>query len=697
VADDKIQVELSIEEQKALRAITALTKKVDEFGKDAKKSFSRADAALASFAGNLAANAISKGFSLIADGFQAVFNNAEKFIDAASVQEDAVSSLNSALATTGRFSKQASQDLQNYASRLQTLTGVGDEVILKNQALIQSISRLSTGELRGATKGALDLSAALGIDLSSASSLVAKAINGKTEALGRYGIQVEKSKDKTEQYKNVIRALEGFSGAAEAKLLTFSGATGALGGRFGDLQESLGEIITKNPAVLAAINALEKGVLFLDNAIKNNKKEVNAFIEQGINLLLKGFQAATDAVIFFNKALAGFDIIGKQFTKSLLEIQLSFNEFEISLIKSINKTREFLNLEPRSEAFIDAQNEKIESTKAVIKSIDSEINAIEKRTSAENRALKGFSNLIETETKAGIERQKEAIEKGNESFLISISDRAKKQKDVEKKSLDEIALLRESFNLSQKVNEENKVLADQLKAEENFQFLSERLGREEALREIARAKELQNTAGQNAAILSLQAARAKAEREGIFQVQKFEELSQKQRLDNFKSSLGAIATLQSSSNKTLFAIGKAAAIATATIDGIQAVQKALASAPPPFNFALAALVGTAQAANLSKIASASPPKFERGGIVGGNSFSGDQVIARVNSGEMILNRQQQSQMFAQLNGQGSSGSSVIDAISRLGDRIANMNIIVQANSREIARLVRDEREAGFAV
>ena len=69
-----------------------------------------------------------------------------------------------------------------------------------------------------------------------------------------------------------------------------------------------------------------------------------------------------------------------------------------------------------------------------------------------------------------------------------------------------------------------------------------------------------------------------------------------------KSTFAAIATLSESSNKELAAIGKAAAITTATIDGYAAVQKALASAPPPFNFALAALVGVATAANVAKIA-----------------------------------------------------------------------------------------------
>lgn len=43
------------------------------------------------------------------------------------------------------------------------------------------------------------------------------------------------------------------------------------------------------------------------------------------------------------------------------------------------------------------------------------------------------------------------------------------------------------------------------------------------------------------------------------------------------------------------------------------------------------------------------PKFQTGGIVGGSSFSGDRVPALVNSGEMILNRGQQQNLFKQIN------------------------------------------------
>lgn len=63
-----------------------------------------------------------------------------------------------------------------------------------------------------------------------------------------------------------------------------------------------------------------------------------------------------------------------------------------------------------------------------------------------------------------------------------------------------------------------------------------------------------------------------------------------QRLAGTRTMLDTLASLQSSSNKKLAALGKAAAIAQATIDGVLAVQKALASAPPPFNFIQAAIV-----------------------------------------------------------------------------------------------------------
>lgn len=74
-----------------------------------------------------------------------------------------------------------------------------------------------------------------------------------------------------------------------------------------------------------------------------------------------------------------------------------------------------------------------------------------------------------------------------------------------------------------------------------------------------------------------------------------------------------------------------------------AISHGVASAaklPPPFNI-------TAMTSIVSTIIGifASMPKFANGGIVGGNSYFGDKLLARVNSGEMILNKGQQAKLY----------------------------------------------------
>ena len=56
-------------------------------------------------------------------------------------------------------------------------------------------------------------------------------------------------------------------------------------------------------------------------------------------------------------------------------------------------------------------------------------------------------------------------------------------------------------------------------------------------------------------------------------------------------------------------------------------------------------------------------KHNSGGIVGGNSYSGDKIITGLNSGEMILNKDQQSALFNLINGLSNNISSLKGASS----------------------------------
>lgn len=84
-----------------------------------------------------------------------------------------------------------------------------------------------------------------------------------------------------------------------------------------------------------------------------------------------------------------------------------------------------------------------------------------------------------------------------------------------------------------------------------------------------------------------------------------------------------------------------------------------------------ALVAASGAIQIATITTNKPksPSFATGGIVPGTSYSGDRVQANVNSGEMILNAQQQAQLWKTANGGGAGG-------------VINMPITIENNASD---------------
>lgn len=109
------------------------------------------------------------------------------------------------------------------------------------------------------------------------------------------------------------------------------------------------------------------------------------------------------------------------------------------------------------------------------------------------------------------------------------------------------------------------------------------------------------------------------------------------------------AEIAAGQTNTIVKTGEAvASTAAASASAGEAVASATASgAKMPFPLNLLA-IAAGVAAVVTALAAMS--KFEKGGIVGGNSTHGDRNIARVNSGEMILNKTQQSTLWGMLNG-----------------------------------------------
>lgn len=114
------------------------------------------------------------------------------------------------------------------------------------------------------------------------------------------------------------------------------------------------------------------------------------------------------------------------------------------------------------------------------------------------------------------------------------------------------------------------------------------------------------------------------------------------------------------------------AVANATASG--------AKLPFPANLVAIAAGVAAVVGALGMISGA----FADGGIVGGSSWTGDKLMARVNSGEMILNGAQQSRLFAIAN-----GATVYGAASGVGRGSVEGVKVIPATERLQAMVVKD--------
>lgn len=214
-------------------------------------------------------------------------------IAAASAQEDAVNQLSTALRINGNASRAAIEGLTEYAESIQRTTKFSDDAVLSNLAYLESLTGLSAKGLRQAQTAAIDLAAALGVDLGTATAIVAKAATGNTAALQRYGVVVQKGKTDTETFANALAQLnKQFGGAATAQVKTFSGAMALAENAFGDLLEEIGNLIIKNPTVIGLINQVGMAFQFASNFIKANSAELSQFV----TLAVSGLQSLVGIV-----------------------------------------------------------------------------------------------------------------------------------------------------------------------------------------------------------------------------------------------------------------------------------------------------------------------------------------------------------------------------------------------------------------
>lgn len=324
---------------------------------------------------------------------------------------------------------------------------------------------------------------------------------------------------------------------------------------------------------------------------------------------------------------------------------------------------------------------------------EEEFKRLEEREALKAEILRKFKetaiSLIEDETTRAIaleqdryEQELEALQAQYEALgTLTLEEEALKNENLELLEQEHLArmaeieeeayLIQEEKRLEREELElENKLLKAETEEEEfnlKIEAEQERLNRLLSLDEEAKAKQFET-----------QEAYEKAVKESEDRVSKLQEQQMQARITKATTSMQAIGSVMGSMSQIISAFDseseesakaqKVLALGEIAVQTGVAIAQGISSAmsvPFPGNIvAIATTIATVVANIASAISTVKSAKFATGGIVGGNSYTGDNVNVRVNSGEMILNTKQQAELFAVANGNHAGGGIDYDLLGQ---------------------------------
>lgn len=634
----------------AAKKLDEIANAVDKVGSKFENGMKGSVSAFKIFEGTLAADLAMKGLEKLADAAGALFDTFIKDgVKAATEEADAINRLNTSLALSGNYSAKASQGVIDFASELQKSTRYADDAIISAAGLLGSMARLDENGLKRGTEAAANLASALRIDLDSAVRLVGKAAEGNVDAFKRYGVEIQKGATDSQTFANTLDTLNArFGGAAKADADTYSGAMDQLGNVFGDLQESIGNIIVQNPVMTQIIKAGGEALQDVTAWVNDNSESLKRWVGEGIVGAVAGLRellAITNAITF-----------GK-FDTQLLAIDEAL--LRMGMAADVGMAKLATGASTAAPAIKSSTASVVELTEAQKKQIETGDKLIEQN---QRKSLS---------TQEALAADLEAVNAAEAQKLIGLQEGTALRLQIE---TDALAARQQLYTDAytkeiEELQARNAILAE----ERTFD---------------AQAQIEQNNAVIAAKTAGLEKGSLKAQEIGKKQAD-FEKRLNTERLQATAGIFGNLTTLAQAAGKDGFEIAKVTGIAQAGALGILAVQQALASAPPPFNFALAATVGAVAALNVAKIASSQPPSFASGLENVPAGFEGDNFPAYLQTNEAVLNRGDNSKL-ARIADESDGTRAVLSKILSVLERGQTIMI----DGREVFSVLRDQQAGG---
>ncbi len=221
----------------------------------------------------------------------------------------AVAGLNTVLASTGGAIGLTSQQLQDMATNLQSVTRFSDEAALGAETMLLRFENIGQDVFPKALKAAADLASVMGTDLTSAAQVVGRALDNPAEGIGRLNQQFKLfNKEQLETIQKmaemgdvagaqamILDALTSkVGGTAEAMGATLAGRIDILKNKISDLGEEIGGRLL--PYLEGAMN----GADFFGSAIQQGVPPLlaleSALRVAGFGPFADGLRAAQEAL-----------------------------------------------------------------------------------------------------------------------------------------------------------------------------------------------------------------------------------------------------------------------------------------------------------------------------------------------------------------------------------------------------------------
>lgn len=225
----------------AKRIVGQLVYTISGESKELEVSLGRAKKHTSDFA-KFVKSAVGIGGAVIA--FRSLVNIGKDLVKSYAEQEQSEAALAAAIRATGGDVGQLMGQYTDFASRIQRVTTVGDEVTL---GLLQQARSFGVAEenMEEATQGAIGLSKAFGIDMNTALRGVALAYEGNFAQLSRYIPALRGAKTDAERMAIVQKNMAAGFEIAKAEAQTGAGTMAQLSNAFGDLKEIGGQLLTE--------------------------------------------------------------------------------------------------------------------------------------------------------------------------------------------------------------------------------------------------------------------------------------------------------------------------------------------------------------------------------------------------------------------------------------------------------------------